>query len=224
MSFTLVLTFSLAAAGAAACSSSAASESPADGAAAKTPVGRTGPADDAGAMADLQTSEKWTDPRCRYVTSGAHEVPSPNEEALYRAAAGMGYLDLTESGQEYKFGRMAPVFNVTVTDRGKEVSASCGPASNNKSFGVPVSARRFGSGKFVKQEPYGRTVYEVDFTWVPTPVGDQVMISLSGNMAVPVGEYRAKVFMRKMMRTSIATGANGWMVDGIDDRSAQKLR
>lgn len=164
------------------------------------------------------------DPRCRWLTAGAHQVPSPNEESLYRAALGMAWIDLEEAGKEYKFGRMAPVFHVKLTDRGKEAAATCGKGSSSQSFGVPVSTRRFGSGKFIKQEQYGRTVYEVDFTWVPTPVGVQVMIDLTGNMAVPEGEYRAKVYMRKMRGTSIATGANGWMVDGIDDRSAQKLR
>lgn len=214
---------SLAAAAASACSSSAATDAPDTGAAARIAAGRTGPADDAGAMVDLQSSEKWINPSCRWLRAEAYVVPSPNEESLYRAASQMGYIDLTETGQQYHLNRMAPVFNVKLTDRGKETSATCGPTSKATSFGVPVSARRFGSGRFVKQETH-RTVYEVDYTWVPTPVGDQVMIALSGHMAVQVGEYRTKVYMRKMRGVSPATGANGWMVDAIDERGAQKLR
>ena len=140
-----------------------------------------------------------------------------DDEALYRATSQMAYIDLAETGQAYHHGRMAPVFNVTLTERGKEISRTCGTPSKSTTFYVPTATRRYTSGAFLKQEPGGRTVYEVDFTWVPTPIGDQVSHVLTGAMAIKAGPARAKVFMKKL-RAGSDTGPNGWTVDAIDDR------
>jgi hypothetical protein len=179
--------------------------------------------DDAAALADLQASDKWTDPRCRWLESGAWVLASVQEEALYRAASLMGFIEMTQAGQAYHLNRQAPAWKITLTDAGKAEAGTCSPTSKPTSWGVPVSKRQFTSGRFVEEQPGGRMVYAVDFAWVPTSVGDQVVFALTGRLAVENGAYRTKVYLRKG-RAVIAPSQHGWLVDAIDDRGAERVQ
>ena len=70
-------------------------------------------------------------------------------------------------------------------------------------------------------DPRGGVVYDVDFIWTPTAIGDQVLPALSGNRSVQNGMFRAMVSMLKG-RATAATGA--WTVMRIDDRGSQRMQ
>lgn len=177
----------------------------------------------AAALADLQASAKWTGPRCRWLETGAWIVAYPQETALYRAASDLGYIEMTEAGQANRTGVPQSAWRIALTDAGKVEAAKCTGSSRRAVFGVPVSQRKFIAGKFVESEPYGRTVYEVEYAWVPTGVGERVLGVLTDKMAVEEGTYRTKVYLRKGRAANTAAG-NGWVVDAIDDLGAVRLR
>ena len=178
---------------------------------------------DAAALADLKASPKWNEPSCRWLEHGGFVQGSPQEEAIYRAAGQMGFIDLVETGTRWHLNRAdAPTFSVTLTDRGKAETATCSPTSKPGSWGVPVAKRRYISGKFVAQEPYGRVVYEVDMEWVPTPVGDQVSHVLTRHMTVQSGRYQFKVYMKEGYELGSKT--KGWIIDAMDDRKTYTQR
>ena len=209
---------------AAACGSSPATGDVAAAASGPANERRTGPADDAVAMRDLQASEKFSAPHCRWLESGAWVQGSPQEEALYTAAAQSQYIEMTQTGQQWYLNRAdAPVFRVALTDRGRAASKTCGPTSKAATWGVPVSERTFIAARFVEQMPSNRTAYEVDYRWTPTAVGAQVLHVLTGHMAVQHGTFRTKVYMRKGRDHSVPTPTQ-WTVIAIEEREAQRIQ
>jgi hypothetical protein len=190
-------------------------------AAAATPAA-SGGGGDAGALADLQASPKWSGPRCRWLETGAWVVAYPQDTALYRAAYELSYIEMTEVGRANRIGTPEPAWKISLTDSGKAEAATCPPTSKPTSWGVPVSRRQFISGKNAGASGE-RTVFDVEYAWVPTDVGVRVKFVLTDKMAVEEGTYRTKVYMRKT-RGFTGAGANGWSVDQIDERGAVRLR
>lgn len=178
--------------------------------AAATDAGAT----DEGAMADLQASAVWREPRCRWLKSGTWIAAYPQERAVYQAAADLGLIEMREAGQINRTGNPEPAWNIKVTDAGKAEAATCSPATP-PNFGVPVSRRQFVSAKRLEVNFAGDTPFEVEFIWVPTSVGDRVRHELTGNMAVEQGPAQARASMRRARVTT--PGANGWAVLRLDD-------
>lgn len=200
------------------CTSSA-NDNPNSAAAAPSPGER-----DAGALADLELSEKWSSPRCRWLKTGAWVLAYPGETALYRAAYQVGYIEMEEVGQDNRHGTPEPAWKIKLTELGKAETAEC-KASSSDSWGVPVSRRRLLSGTYVGEEPSpsNRFIYEVEYQWVPTTVGEDARHALTGTQAVEEGTYRTRVYLRRGPRLT-SPGPNGWWVDAIDDLDAQRLR
>lgn len=171
---------------------------------------------DEGAMADLQASRQWQEPRCRWLKTGTWIAAYPQDTAVYRAAADLGYIEMTEVGQVNRIGRPEPAWKIVLTDAGKAESATCSPATP-PNFGVPVSRRQFVSAKRTEVDYSGYTVFHVDFIWVPTPAGDRVRHELTGNMTVEEGPARAIARLDNRPR-SFPKGPNGWAVIRLDDR------
>jgi hypothetical protein len=175
---------------------------------------------DAGAMADLQSSAKWAAPRCRWLETGAHVLASPQDTAVLEAARDLGFVEMTQVGTGNRTGRVEPAWRIALTDAGKAESAKCGRGSTRSTtFGIPVSQRRFISGKRTAEPDTSnptRTMFEVEFEWVPTAAGDRVKYVLTGNMAVEQGLAKATVSMLYGNRV-VGKGANGWVVNAIHD-------
>jgi hypothetical protein len=186
--------------------------------AARLPTATTG--SDAGAMADLQDSARWAAPRCRWLETGAHVLAYPQDTAVLEAARDLGFVEMEQVGTGNRTGRVEPAWKIALTAAGKAESAKCGRGSTRSTtFGMPVSQRRFISGKRTAEaDKYNpnRTMFEVEFEWVPTAVGDRVKYVLTGNMAVEQGLARATVSMLHGER-AVGKGPNGWTVQAIND-------
>ena len=166
-------------------------------------------------MADLQASAKWQQPRCRWLQTGSWIVAGPQDAAVYQAASDLGYIEMTEVGRVNRSGTPEPAWRVTLTESGKSESSACS-ASTPPRFGVPVSRRQFVSARRTDVDHSGYTVFEVDFTWVPTSAGDRVRHVLTGPMAVEEGPGRAIARLDHGPR-SFPKGPNGWAVMRLDD-------
>ena len=181
---------------------------------------KTATGTDAGAMADLQASPKWTQPNCRWLETGAHLLFYPQDTAVLMAARDLGYAEVEQVGTGNRTGTVEPAWSVRLTDAGKTESAKCGKGSSRETvFGVPVSQRRFISGRRTGEPDMynsNRTLFEVEFEWVPTPAGDRVKHVLTSHMAVEQGLAKAQVSMLYGDRV-INKGSNGWTVQAIGD-------
>ena len=175
---------------------------------------------DAGAMADLRDSPRWAEPRCRWLETGAHVLAYPQDTAVLEAARDLGFVEMEQVGTGNRTGRVEPAWRIRLTDAGRAESAKCGSGSTRSTtFGVPVSQRRFISGKRTAEADMyspNRAMFEVEFEWVPTSVGDRVKYVLTGNMAVEQGLAKATVSMLHGDR-AVNKGANGWTVQAIND-------
>lgn len=175
---------------------------------------------DATAIADLQASPEWTQPRCRWLTTGAHVLAYSDETAVYEAASALGYIEMVQIGTGNRTGRIEPAWRIRLHETGRAVSATCGNGSSRPSvFGVPVSQRRFLSSTRTKEpDVYNpdRTEFQVQFEWTPTPAGDAVKNVLTGHMTVEQGLATATVAMRYGPGVW-NRGANGWAVAAIHD-------
>ena len=175
---------------------------------------------DAGAFADLQASAEWLKPRCRWLETGAHILFYPQDTAVLMAARDLGYAAVDEVGTGNRTGTPEPAWRVTLTEAGKAESATCGPGSSRSTtFGVPVSTRRFLSGKRTgAPDMYNpnRTMFEVEFEWTPTAAGNQVKYVLTNHMTVEQGLATARVAMLYNARAA-SKGSNGWTVQAIHD-------
>jgi hypothetical protein len=175
---------------------------------------------DAGAMADLQASTKWAEPRCRWIETGAHVLAWPQDTEVMMAARDLGYLDMEEVGSGNRTGRREPAWRVQMTAAGRTEAAKCGKGSARSNvFGIPVSQRRFVSGtRTTEPTPYNpdQAMFDVEFEWAPTAAGDRVKSVLTGNMAVEQGPATARLTMSFGDRAA-GRGANGWAVASIDD-------
>lgn len=192
------------------------------------PVATTASGDDArdsGAMTDLAASPKWSQPSCRWLKHGAYVLAYPQETALYRAAYEVGYIDMQETGTTNRTGTPEPTWRIALTEQGKVVAAECPPSTKPEVWGVPVSRRQLIAGKFVAQaQGHGqRTTYEVDYTWVPTEVGEKVRHELTGTMQVQEGRYRTKVYLKRGPDFTVNVGPNGWYVDAVDELGAERV-
>ena len=122
--------------------------------AAATDAGAT----DEAAMADLQASPKWQQPRCRWLKSGTWIAAYPQERAVYQAAADFRLIEMREAGTINRTGNPEPAWNIKVTDAGKAEAATCSPATP-PNFGVPVSRRQFVSAKRLEVNFAGDTPF-----------------------------------------------------------------
>ena len=86
-----------------------------------------------------------------------------------------------------------------------------------------MSRRRFISAARVGQDAGGRTIYEVEYEWVPTAAGEKVKHVLTNAMAVEEGAYLTRVYLQNSPDL-IAPGPHGWVVSAIDDFEAVRLR
>ena len=107
-----------------------------------------------------------------------------------------------------------------MTDAGKAASATCGSGSSKPTvFGVPVSQRRFISAKRTAEPDMynsNRTIFDVEFEWVPTAAGDRVKHVLTSHMSVEQGLATARVVM--LYGNGVTNkGPNGWAVQAIQD-------
>jgi len=187
-----------------------------------TESGSAGPAlstgTDEGAMADLQASADWLKPRCRWLETSAHMLFYAQDTAVLMAARDLGYADVVQVGTGNRTGTPEPAWSVALTDAGRAESAKCGPGSSRSvTFGVPVSTRRYLSGKRTgapdRYNP-NRTMFEVDFEWTPTAAGNQVKYVLTSHMAVEQGLATARGAMLYGDRLA-NRGVNGWAVEAI---------
>jgi hypothetical protein len=62
----------------------------------------------------------------------------------------------------------------------------------------------------------GRTLFDVEFEWVPTPAGDRVKYALTSHMTVEQGLATAKVAM-VYAPSGFSKGPNGWAVQAVHD-------
>jgi hypothetical protein len=182
---------------------------------------------DEGAMADLQASPEWVKPRCRWLETGAHRLFYPQDTAVLMAARDLGYADVQEVGTGNRTGTPEPAWGVALTEAGRAESAKCGEGSSRAEvFGVPVSARRFLSGKRTgAPDMYNpnRTMFEVEFEWTPTAAGNQVKYVLTNHMTVEQGLATARVAMLYGPRAA-NKGSNGWTVQAIHDNRVTPRR
>jgi hypothetical protein len=182
------------------------------------PVLKAGTAD--GAMADLQASPQWTKPRCRWLETGTWILAYRQETALYEAARDLGYIELAPVGTANRTGTPETAWKVTLTEAGKAQAAACGSGSSRPSvWGLPVSARRFIAGKRVKEPDMfnpDRTIFDVEFEWIPTAAGERVKHVLTDKMAVEQGLAHVQVSLKYGDRL-ITKGAHGWWVERMDD-------
>jgi hypothetical protein len=180
---------------------------------------------DAGGMADLQASDEWNKPSCRWLETGVWVLAYRQETAIYEAARDLGYIEMSQAGTANRIGTPEPAWKVSLTDAGKAESEKCGSGSSRSEvFGVPVSQRRFISGKRIKEpDMYNpdRTVFEVEFEWVPTAAGDRVKYVLTDKMSVQQGVASANVSLKYGERVT-SKGGNGWWVEQIHDISGAR--
>ena len=182
---------------------------------------------DDGAMTDLQASSAWAAPRCRWLETGAHLLFYPQDTAVLQAAAALGYVELEQVGTGNRIGVVEPAWRVALTEAGRTESAKCGRGSSRSTvFGVPVSERRFVSGRRVAgPDMYNpdQTAFEVQFEWVPTPAGERVKHVLTDKMTVEQGMATARVVMLHGNRAA-GKGLNGWAVRAIHDNQTSTRR
>ena len=175
---------------------------------------------DAGALADLQASAAWAEPRCRWLETGAHLLAYRQDTEVYKAARDLGFVEMEQVGTGNRIGTIEPAWRVQLTEPGRTETAKCGRGSSKSTvFGVPVSERRFISGKRTAEPDMynpNRTVFEVEFEWVPTAAGDRVKHNLTDKMTVEQGLATARVTMLYGDRV-INKGPNGWVVQAIHD-------
>lgn len=169
------------------------------------------------AIADLVRSDKFSGPRCRWLKYGAWILAWPSETHLYKAAHQFGYIEMEEVGTDNRIGTPEPAWRITITEAGKAKIADCKVVNGRNDWGVPVSRRKLLSARYAGEaNAYsGLTIYEVDYEWVPTEVGDMVKAHLTDKMAVEEGKYRTKTWLRK--------GSEGWYVEQIDDLGAKPI-
>lgn len=182
---------------------------------------------DEGAMSDLQASADWKRPRCRWLETSAHILFYPQDTEVLMAARDVGYAQVEQVGTGNRIGTPQPAWRVTLTEAGKGASAKCGKGSSRPTvFGVPVSERRFMSGKRTGEPDMynpNRTVFDVEFEWTPTSAGDRVKPVLTDHMAVEQGLATARVVMLHGDGV-INKGANGWAVQSINDSRGRRGR
>ena len=182
---------------------------------------------DAGALAAIQASEKWKEPRCRWLRSGAWVAADAQDTALYRAAYDAGLIDMTEGSWDVSLGPGQQAWRIALRDAGKAEAARCSPTSSPRAWGVPVSERVFRSGRYVgvDESPgvINRWIYEVEFEWVPTAVGERAKRELTDHRKVEEGTFRVRVYLRRAPGVA-APGANGWRVETIGDVEAEPVR
>lgn len=175
---------------------------------------------DTGAMADLQESPKWAAPRCRWLETGAHILAYPQDTAVLEAGRDLGFIEMEQVGTGNRTGRVEPAWRIGLTDAGRTETAKCGRGSARPTtFGVPVATRRFMAGRRTGEPDMynpSRTLFEVEFEWVPTAAGDRVKHVLTRHMAVEQGLAKATVVMLYGDR-AVGKGANGWTVQAIED-------
>ncbi|GMV04566.1 MAG: hypothetical protein AMXMBFR53_08460 [Gemmatimonadota bacterium] len=145
------------------------------------------------------------------------------ETALLRAAAEFGYVRLEQVGWGNRTGTREPAWRVTLTEEGRAEAASCSPTSKAHVWGIPVSRRELLAASFHGPDPMNdvRKIYEVEYRWVPTRVGDRVARALSGPMAVESGTYRTRV---DLLNSPELIDPSGWAVDQIDVLGARRVR
>ena len=182
---------------------------------------------DASAMADLQQSATWTTASCRWIDTGAHVLAWPQDTEVLKAARDLGFIEMEQIGTGNRIGTIEPAWRIAITEAGRTEAAKCAPGSSNSTgFAIPVSHRRFISGKRTKEPDMfnpNMTVFEVDFEWVPSGVGDRVRNVLTGRLAVNQGLAKAQVAMLYGERSGDA-GTNGWRVKSMNDGSAGKRK
>ena len=175
---------------------------------------------DEGALSDLQASAEWKAPRCRWLETTAHSLFYPQDTAVLMAARDLGYAQVQQVGMGNRIGTPEPAWSVALTETGKAESARCGKGSERSTvFGVPVTERRFISGKRIGEpDMYNpdRTMFEVEFEWTPTPAGERVKNVLTSHMTVEQGLATAKVAMY-YGPSVFRKGPNGWAVHAIHD-------
>jgi hypothetical protein len=175
---------------------------------------------DESAMADLKVSPEWTLPSCRWLETGAWVLAWPQETAIYEAARDLGYIEMEQAGMGNRV-RPEPAWRIALTEAGKAESARCGRGSSKPEvFGMPVSERKLISGKrYGEPDAYNpdRTLFDVQFEWVPTPVGDRVKHVLTSHMTVQQGVTTAKVALRYGEHL-VKKGGNRWWVEQIHER------
>ena len=178
---------------------------------------------DAAAVAALVRSEKWSGPSCRWLKQGAWVLAYPQETALYRAAHQAGYIEMKEVGRDNRIGRPEPAWRIALTEAGKAEAVTCQPGSDPDTWGVPVSRRELVSATYAGESPgyTARKVYEVEYRWVPTAVGEKVKRVLTGNMAVQEGTYRARVYL---VNSPDAIDPSGWYVDQVGELDGERVR
>ncbi len=170
------------------------------------------------AVADLMKSEKFSGPRCRWLKYGAWILAWPSETHLYRAAQEVGIIEMEEVGTDNRTGTPEPAWRITITEAGKNEIADCPKVSPGRNdWGVPVSRRRLISAKYVGEGTRysGITLYDVEYEWVPTAVGEKVKAHLTGPMKVEEGKYRAQISLKKV--------PHGWYVDQTNDFAAVRI-
>jgi hypothetical protein len=165
-------------------------------------------------MADLQASPEWTRPRCRWFTTGANKLLFQQDTEVLRAAADLGYAEV-----EQVDSRGRTLWTVKVTEAGKVESARCGRTWKDAAVGVPVSVRRFLSGRN-RPEPNqftpGQAMFDVEFEWVPTVAGERLKNALTGQLAIEQGLAKTRVSMLYGIHSG-TKGPNGWTVQAIYD-------
>lgn len=164
---------------------------------------------DEAVRAVIEASAAWQRPSCRWLKHGAWVVAYPSESKLYHAARDMGFIELEEVGQANRHGVPEPAYRVKLTEAGAEESARCDAVSQRDSWGIPVSERKLLSVAYKKEGAYpsGLTLFEVEFEWQPTDVGEMVKYDLTGTQAVQEGRDDMLVNMRRER--------NGWRLDAL---------
>ncbi len=90
---------------------------------------KVGTGTDAGALADLQASAKWKEPRCRWLETSAHILFYPQDTEVLKAARDAGYADVEQVGTGNRIGTPEPAWSVALTEAGKAESVKCGKGS-----------------------------------------------------------------------------------------------
>ena len=166
-------------------------------------------------MADLQASAEWTTPRCRWLEASANKFYFPQDTEVLKAAGDLGYAEIEQLDAGSR-----TTWRVKPTDAGKVESARCGRGTwKATAFGVPVSGRRFISGKN-RPEPNqftpGQAMFDVEFEWVPTVAGERLKNVLTGQWTVEQGLAKTRVSMLYGIHSG-TKGSNGWTVQAIYD-------
>lgn len=175
---------------------------------------------DRSAMAAIQKSEKFSGARCRWLKHGAHLLAWPSETHLLKAAAEEGIITMVEVGTGNRIGKPEPAWRITITESGKDAIADCKvTGGSGDDWGIPVSRRKLLNAKYVSEGPMysGVTIYEAEWQWEPTAVGEKVKHELTDHMKVEEGRYRGKVYLKYLSSTK------QWYVDQIEERGAERL-